>query len=184
VKKAARTPARSRKLPTSPTPKLALALANLALIVFDFDGVMTDNRVLVMQDGTEGVLCNRSDGLGVGMLKDAGLAMLVLSKEQNPVVAARCKKLKVECIQGIDDKLARLTAILAERNLDASNVAYVGNDLNDVECMSNVGVPIAVADAYPQVLKVARLATTRNGGHGAVREVCDWILRARASAAD
>jgi len=162
-----------------PTPAHRRTLAKLRLVVFDFDGVMTDNRVLVMQDGTEGVLCNRSDGLGIGMLRDAGLALLILSKEENPVVSARARKLKIECMQGIDDKLAALKTLLSQRGIDAGDVAYVGNDLNDLECMGHVGLPIAVSDAYPQVLRVARLVTTRPGGHGAVREVCDWILVAR-----
>lgn len=165
------TPARAKGL-----------LAKLKLVVFDFDGVMTDNRVLVMQTGHEGVMCNRSDGLGVGMLHEAGLPMLVLSKEQNPVVAARCGKLKIECIQGIDDKPSRLASLLRSRRIDPADVAYVGNDLNDVGCMEMVGLPIAVVDAYPPALKAAKLVTTRPGGYGAVREVCDWILAARNGA--
>lgn len=164
-------------------PRLAPAdrkrLAALRLVVFDFDGVMSNNQVLVLQDGTEGVLCNRSDGLGVEMLHGAGVAMLVLSKEQNPVVAARCRKLRIECLQGIDDKVAELVRVLDERSIPPSAVAYVGNDVNDVGCMKMVGLPIAVADAYPQAVRVARLVTGRPGGHGAVREVCEWILAAR-----
>jgi len=163
----------------TPPASIVGRLAGLRLIVFDFDGVMTDNRVLVLQDGTEGVFCNRSDGLGLGMLKAAGVPMLVLSKEQNPVVAARCRKLGLECVQGIDDKLGTLRRMLGERGIAPETVAYVGNDLNDVECMAFVGVPIAVADAYPAALRVAKAVTTKPGGHGAVREVCDWILSAR-----
>ena len=171
-------------MPPKPSSKRSAlpkaALRKVRLLVFDFDGVMTDNRVLVMQDGTEGVMCNRSDGLGIGMLRDAGLSMLVLSKEQNPVVTARCRKLKLECLQGIDDKAAALTRILSERGLTPAQAAYVGNDLNDVPCMNLVGLPIAVADAWPIARKAAKFFTTRPGGHGAVREVCDWFLAARA----
>jgi len=151
-------------------------ISSIRLLVFDFDGVMTDNRVLVMEDGREGVFCNRSDGLGITMLRDAGMAMLVLSKEQNPVVTARCRKLKLECLQGIDDKPTALLALLAERGLTVAEVAYVGNDLNDVGCMKLVALPIAVADAYPAALEAAEAVTTRAGGHGAVREVCEWFL--------
>lgn len=160
---------------------LTPTLADLGLVVFDFDGVMTDNRVLVMQDGTEGVLCNRSDGLGLGMLKDAGVPVLVLSKEKNPVVAARCRKLGLECLQGIDDKLTRLRELLDARGIAASKTAYVGNDLNDLACMRHVGLPIAVGDAYPAVIDAARYVTQARGGYGAVREVCDLILDARRS---
>lgn len=155
--------------------------AAVDLVVFDFDGVMTNNQVLVMQDATEGALCNRSDGLGVGMLKKSGIPAMVLSKERNPVVGARCKKLDLECHQGIDDKLPHLERILAERNIPIERVAYVGNDLNDVACMRRVGLPIAVADAFAPALRVARYVTRANGGVGAVREVIDLILASRAS---
>ncbi len=154
-------------------------LRRVKLVVFDFDGVMTDNRVLVLQDGTEGASCDRSDGLGVGMLKAAGMPMLVLSKEQNPVVGARCRKLGLECHQGIDDKLTKLRDLLASRGMTMADIAYVGNDINDLACMREAGLPIAVADAYPPVLAAAKMVTVKPGGKGAVREVCDALLEAR-----
>ena len=83
-------------------------LSGIRVLILDFDGVMTDNRVLVMQDGTEGVMCNRSDGLGIGMLRKQGFPIFVISTETNPVVSARCKKLKSPCTQGHEDKLAAL----------------------------------------------------------------------------
>jgi len=166
---------------TKQRPPSSKQLARVQLVVFDFDGVMTDNRVMVMQDGTEGVFCNRSDGLGIGLARDAGLEMMVLSKEENPVVSARCRKLKLQCLQGVDDKIGALTRVLRERGIDASRVVYVGNDVNDLACMNHVGIPVAVQDAYPQVLKVARWITRCNGGHGAVREVCDALVNARVS---
>jgi N-acylneuraminate cytidylyltransferase len=95
------------------------------------------------------------------------------------VVAARCKKLNVECVQGCDEKRARLELLLQQRGLSPSEVAYVGNDVNDLACMECVGAAIAVADAEGAVRSVATLVTARAGGHGAVREVCDWILEAR-----
>ena len=162
-------------------------LGSVELLVLDFDGVLTDNRVWVDQDGRESVACNRSDGWGIARLREAGVGVLVLSTEQNPVVAARCRKLKVECVQGCDDKRARLEQLLVERGLTTSQVAYVGNDVNDLSCMNDAGVAIAVADAESAVRAVASLVTSRRGGHGAVREVCDWILEARrrrASAPD
>jgi len=164
-------------------------LASVKLLVLDFDGVLTDNRVWVDQDGRESVACNRSDGWGIARLREAGVGVLVLSTEQNSVVAARCRKLNVECIQGCDDKQARLAQLMAERGLATPEVAYVGNDVNDLACMvgGSVGVAIAVADAESAVRAIASLVTSRRGGHGAVREVCDWILEARrrrASAPD
>ncbi len=151
------------------------SVTQLRLLVFDFDGVFTDNRVLVMQDGTEGVMCSRADGLGLDRLRKCGLEMLVLSKEQNPVVGARCKKLRLNCIQGCDEKAERLQQECDDRGITVNEVAYVGNDINDLECMELVGLAISVADAYPQVKQVADWVGTVPGGQGAVREVCDWM---------
>jgi N-acylneuraminate cytidylyltransferase len=152
-------------------------IGKVRLLVFDFDGVMTDNRVLVMEDGREGVLCNRGDGVGISSLRAAGVEVLVLSKERNSVVSARCGKLGIECIQGCDEKLAILKRAATERGLQASNVAYVGNDINDLECMNWAGLPIAVADAVPLVRRHAKWITLAPGGKGAVREVCDLLTQ-------
>ncbi len=154
-------------------------LASVTLIVFDFDGVFTDNRVLVAENGAEAVFCSRADGLGIQLLQRAGVAGLVLSTETNPVVEARCRKLGLECVQGRWNKVEVLERILADRGLAPADVAYVGNDVNDLACLARVGVPIAVADAHPSVRAVAKLVTTRKGGEGAVREVCEWVLAAR-----
>ena len=153
--------------------------ARVKMLVLDFDGVMSNNQVLVMQDATEGVLCNRSDGLGLEMLRKAGFPVMVLSKEKNPVVGARCAKLKIECVQGIDDKTAELTKIAAARGIALGDIAYVGNDTNDLGPMGIVGLPIAVADADPRCIAAARWVTGRNGGWGAVREVCERVMGAR-----
>lgn len=144
-------------------------------VVFDFDGVFTDNRVMVSEDGLEAVLCNRSDGLGLDYLRETGIPLMVLSTERNPVVAARCCKLQLECCQGLANKLAALTQFAAERRIDLSSVVYVGNDLNDSECLAAVGCGIVVADAHPSVRENAAIVLTHRGGEGAVREVCDLI---------
>ncbi len=154
-------------------------LSGIRFLVLDFDGVLSDNRVIVHQDGTEAVRCDRSDGLGVERLLAAGrVEIAVLSKESNPVVAARCRKLGLPCTQGHDDKLPQLEKMAAERDVCAEQIAYVGNDVNDLEVMAWGGVGIAVADAYPQALAAADLVTRRPGGRGAVREVCDLLLAA------
>lgn len=154
----------------------ALTLRDLDLLVFDFDGVFTDNTVVVDQHGTESVVCDRSDGMGVSMLRQAGLDMAILSTETNPVVAARAAKLSLEVHQGSSDKAADLQALVAARDADLGRVAFVGNDVNDLPALDLVGVPIAVADAVPDVLKVARWVTSRPGGRGAVREIADQLL--------
>jgi YrbI family 3-deoxy-D-manno-octulosonate 8-phosphate phosphatase len=109
------------------------------------------------------------------------MEIIILSTETNPVVAARSRKLKVECIQGCDDKLAALQHLVQERGLSAPQVAYVGNDVNDLHCMHWVGCPIAVADAVLEVRTAARLITNQSGGYGAVREVCEWLLAVETS---
>jgi YrbI family 3-deoxy-D-manno-octulosonate 8-phosphate phosphatase len=148
----------------------------ISLVVFDFDGVMTDNAVWVSNAGDELVRCNRSDGLGIERIREAGVPMLVLSKEKNPVVAARCLKLGIEYYQGLDDKAACLMDYMRERAIAAENVVYLGNDINDAACFELVGFSIAVADAHPSILSAADLILSARGGHGAVRELCDRIL--------
>jgi N-acylneuraminate cytidylyltransferase len=155
-------------------------LARVRLLVLDFDGVMTDDRVLVSQDGAEAVFCKRSDGWGLQRLREGGVGVLVLSAETNPVVQARCRKLGVECVQGIKDKEETLRALAVRHGLGPAEVAYVGNDVNDAGCLRWAGVPIVVADAAPEIRPLARLVTRLPGGAGAVREVADWILAARA----
>lgn len=150
-------------------------VARPALLVLDFDGVMTDDRVLTLSDGTEGVLAHRGDGRGIVALRDA-MPVLVLSAEVDGVVAARCRKLGLEAVQGIMDKRVELQRILAARGIAAADVAYVGNDVNDLGCMELVGTPIAVADAHPAVLGAAAVVLSRPGGRGALRELADRML--------
>jgi N-acylneuraminate cytidylyltransferase len=150
------------------------------LVVFDFDGVMTDNAALVDDAGGELVRVNRGDGLGIAMLREAGMPMIVLSTEQHGVVAARCSKLGLEWRQGLADKAEALRGLLDERGLDPRHVAYVGNDVNDLGCFELAGFPVAVADAHPALIARAAHVLSRRGGDGAVRELCDRLLASRA----
>ncbi len=153
-------------------------------VVTDFDGVHTDDRVLVAADGSEFVTANRSDGLGVRMLREAGYPVLVLSTEANPVVAARAAKLGVEVQQGVGDKAAALHAWAVSRGIPLARIAYLGNDVNDLGCLDLVGWPIAVPGSAPQVISAARIVLGTPGGYGAVRELADLILRSDAAATD
>lgn len=146
------------------------------LLVLDFDGVMTDNTVLVDQDGREAVFCNRGDGLGLDKLRKTDVKIMVLSTEKNPVVTARCKKLNIECVQGCNDKLSKLKEIAKENGIDTSEIIYVGNDVNDLECMKWVKTAIASRDANEKVLAIAKFITKQKGGEGVVRQVADWIV--------
>ena len=150
----------------------------IELLVLDFDGVVTDNRVWVSEDGYEMVAAYRSDSLIMGKLMRAGTDVVVLSSEVNPVVAARARKMKVEAIHGVgpEDKASVLQNLLKERKIDPACVVYVGNDINDLPCFALAGWAVAVADAQSEVLRAADFVTTKTGGHGAVREVCDLIL--------
>ena len=162
-------------------PARAPAFDAVRALVLDFDGVLTDNTVTVTSDGVESVTCWRGDGIGTAALQAAGIPVVVLSKERNPVVAVRCRKLDLPCHQGVDDKLPRLVEILAELGVEAAAAAYVGNDTNDLECLGHVGLPIVVADAHPDTIDAAAYVTQAPGGRGAVREVCDHILASRTT---
>lgn len=153
-------------------------IAGLAL---DFDGVLTDNRVVTFQDGSEAVIADRGDGMGVEMLRRAGVPMVVLSKERNPVVAARCAKLGLDCVQAIDDKVTAFKQWMAEQELDPARVIFVGNDVNDVECLQAAGCAVVPADAHPSARAVADVVLMRPGGRGAVRELADLVLDAKGT---
>ena len=157
--------------------ELGLLIAGVKLVVFDFDGVFTDNRVYVSEDGVESVSCWRSDGLGLSKLKKIGLPVWVVSTEKNKVVSTRCKKLQIDCVQGCDDKLLAVNKLIKQFDCSLGDVLYVGNDINDIDCLQSVGIPVVVQDAYPEVIKLSKYQTQRAGGFGAVREICDLIYR-------
>jgi len=140
---------------------------------------MTDNTVIVDGDGKESVICNRGDGFGIELIKKQGIEVLVISKEKNPVVEARCKKLKINIFYGVDDKGALFRKEVKNRNMPMDQVCYIGNDINDLNCIKEAGIGVAVADSHQKVIEAADYVTKRNGGEGAVREVCDLILAAK-----
>ena len=148
----------------------------IAALVMDFDGVLTDDRVFVSSAGEESVACSRGDGMGIELLRKAGLAMTVLSKEQNEVVAARCRKLKLECAHGIDDKLPLFRLWLDEHGIAAGDAIYIGNDINDIACMAAAGCAAAPADAHPSARAAADIVLTAEGGRGAIRELADLLI--------
>lgn len=153
-------------------------LAQLKAVVFDFDGVMTDNRVFISERGHESVVCDRGDGLGVSNLRHMGIRMLILSKETNRVVRQRARKLHVDVIHGCDKKAASLTTWLQKHAISPSDCAYIGNDINDVECMELVGLGVAPRDAHPHAHQCSQWILTSNGGRGAIREFADAVVDA------
>lgn len=150
-------------------------------IVTDFDGVHTDDTARVDRDGLESVLVSRADGAGVALLRHAGIPLLILSAETDGVVSARAAKLGVDVRQSVTEKGAALTDWAAENGIPLHRIAYVGNDLADLPCLEAVGWPIAVPDAHPVVLAAARLVLDRPGGAGAIRELAERVLAARAT---
>lgn len=149
----------------------------LKMVVFDFDGVFTDNRVWVNQDGVESVAAHRGDGMGIALLRKAGVPMFVLSTETNPVVAARCKKIHLPVVQGVETKGKVLQKLLDDQGVRGEDVIFVGNDVNDLPCFPLVGCAVVPADAHPSVMEKADLILNTPGGYGAVRELCDLILK-------
>jgi N-acylneuraminate cytidylyltransferase len=150
--------------------------ARVSLVVLDFDGVFTDNRVWTDEDGRESVASNRSDGLGLAELRRRGVKVIVLSTEPNPVVAARCRKLGIEYLQDVADKPAALAGVLAAGGVPSAEAIFVGNDINDVGCFAQVACAFAVNDAHEAARRAADRVLAKAGGHGAVRELCDLIV--------
>ena len=156
---------------------------NIHTIVFDFDGVFTDNKVWVDQNGIELVCCNRGDGLGFDLLrgfiklKKWNLNYFILSKENNPVVSTRANKMQVSCVQSISDKNKYLTSYLMQNNLDSKGLIYLGNDLNDLKPIHLAGFSVAPSDSHPIILANVDLVLLKKGGDGFVREFIELLIK-------
>lgn len=147
-------------------------------VVFDFDGVMTDDLVTQDENGVEAVTVSRADGMGIALLRDRGVAMAVISRERNPVVARRCEKLGLPFRQACNDKETALRDLARSWGVAPAQLVYVGNDVTDLRCMALAGLGVAVGDAQPEVRAAADLTLYQPGGRGAVRELCDLVLAA------
>jgi len=147
----------------------------IKLLVYDFDGVMTDNKLYIDQDGNEMVQVSRADGLGVSEIRKLGIEQMILSTEKNPVVSARAKKLGLNCLQGVKDKGQVLSQYCVEQRIPLEAVAYVGNDINDMEAMRMVGMTFCPADAHPDIKDFSSHVLKTPGGEGVVRELLDHL---------
>jgi len=154
------------------------AISGIKLIAFDFDGVFTDNKVIVSQDGTEHVICSRSDGLGLARIQALKIDTCIISTEKNPLVLERAKKLKINCMHAVDDKSIAIKELCTSLKIEPKNVMFVGNDINDIPAFRIVGLSVAVKDAFEEVLPYVDFQTNRKGGDGAVREICDHFYNA------
>src|SRR3990167_6371916 len=159
--------------------KLIEKFKKIKLLVLDFDGVLTDGLVYVDQDGYEMVRCSRRDSMGTNLLQKAGVKVFVVSKEKNRVVGVRAKKMGIDHIQSVDDKVTVLKKLSKKLGINPTDICYVGDDLNDFEVMKLTGVSVAVADADDKIKNIASYITIKKGGQGAVREVCDMIINSK-----
>jgi len=151
-------------------------LNKIQLVIYDFDGVMTNNKLLIDQNGNEFVQVSRADGLGVSEIKKLGIDQIIISSEKNAVVSSRARKLGIECIQGTDDKKFSLINYLAAKDLNLANVAFLGNDINDLEVMEIVGISLCPKDAHTKIKKIAKIILKTKGGEGVIRELLELIL--------
>jgi len=153
--------------------------ASIKMIVSDFDGVISDGRVWTDENGRETVAATRADSMRVEELRQRGIEVMILSSEVNPVVSQRAKKMGVEAIHGLSlsGKGEALKHFLSEQKIAAAQVVYLGNDFNDLPCFEIAGWSVAVVDSYPEVLRAADYVLKTRGGYGALRELCDLVLR-------
>lgn len=161
--------------------KMNLQWETIKIVVSDFDGVMTDNRVLIDDAGKESVFVSRADGQAIHLLRSLGIDLVIISTETNGVVKKRADKLKVECIQSVSDKAECLREYCEKRNILLQDVAYIGNDINDFEAMKLAGVKIVPKDAYEEVKQIANYITNAKGGYGVIREIASIISNHRNS---
>ena len=159
--------------------KLLKRFSEVELVIFDFDGVMTDNSVLVSEEGFEFVICSRGDGMGIKRLANTGIKICVISTECNPVVTKRCEKLNIPCKQNIENKEMAVLETCNEFNISSQKTLFLGNDINDIPAFKSVGIPVGVADSYKEVIPFIIYQTNKKGGKGAVREICDLIYNSR-----
>jgi YrbI family 3-deoxy-D-manno-octulosonate 8-phosphate phosphatase len=163
---------------SSPVPPRLLK--KLRALVLDVDGVLTDGGMYYGPSGEGLKRFNVKDGLGLRLVGEAGLEVALISGENSEILKRRAEKLKIDNVfVGVEDKLKTLKDFLSPKGIGLDEVAYVGDDLNDLPALKAVGLPIAVSDAVPEVRRAVKWVTSRRGGDGAVREVCDRILASR-----
>ena len=148
---------------------------NINLIIYDFDGVMTNNKVYVDQNGNEMVQVNRADGLGVSEIAKLGIKQIIISTEKNSVVNMRAKKLGIDCFQGIDNKIEMVKSESKKMLIDLDKIAYVGNDINDLYAMQICGVKFCPSDAHQKIIQISDVVLKSKGGDGIVREILDLL---------
>ncbi len=174
-------PSTKRRTSTPVKPRsLQAILRGIRLFATDVDGVLTDAGMYYSESGDEWKKFNTRDGMGIKLLQKAGLTTAIITQESTKIVMRRAQKLTIpEVHQGAYDKLAVLRDLIARHGLTMEQVAYIGDDVNDLQALGAVGFSASPADGMPPVLKTVRYVCKKNGGEGAVREVADLILAAQ-----
>ena len=158
-------------------PKYLKQLVNTKLLILDFDGVLTNNKVHISDQGNEYVTCSRSDGIGIGNLLKHDILVYIVSTERNLVVTKRAEKLNVPCLQAVEDKGEAILELAKKLSISPKNITFIGNDINDISGLSVVGTAVGVQDCHNDINDYILLKTENNGGNGAVREICDLICK-------
>jgi len=143
----------------------------------DFDGVLTDNRVIINSDGTESVICSRDDGYAIEKIKGLGIHTLILSREKNNIVLRRAKKLKTDIIKGEEDKLAALKYWCKSKKIKPEEIAFIGNDTPDLKALKFVTYSFCPADSFSEVRESVKYVLKTKGGHGCIREVYEDYIK-------
>ena len=151
-------------------------MENIDAFIFDFDGVLTNDLVFVDQNGKESVICNRSDGLAFDVLRKLKKPSYILSTEKNPIVSARAKKLKIQAIQGVEDKVEELLMLAKSKGYNLNRVLYVGNDINDYKAMQLCGYSACPSDSHQKIKSIATFVLQKKGGNGVIRELLEVKL--------
>ena len=175
---------RSQRSALSPFPSKSL-LRNIRLFATDVDGVLTDAGMYYSESGDEWKKFNTRDGMGVKLLQRAGLITAIVTQERTRLVARRAEKLAIpELHQGVMDKLSVIREMAERHGISLNQVAYIGDDVNDIEALKAVGLSASPADGLPQVMQVVKYVCKKKGGEGAVRELAEMILQAQGSKAE
>ena len=160
---------------------LNLKINKIILVIYDFDGVMTNNKVYIDQNGNEMVQINRADGLGIAEIKKLGIKQIIVSTEQNPVVSARAIKINIPCLQGIEDKKETIMDYCLKNNIDLNNVAYIGNDINDKDAMEISGLTFCPSDGHESIKEISDHILKTKGGNGVIRELLDLLMQQKGT---
>lgn len=152
---------------------------SIELIIYDFDGVLTDNRVLVDQYGNESVFANRGDGYGIARIKELGILQVIVSTETNAVVERRAEKLGIEVIHGVENKQAVVADFCNRVGIAPKNAMFIGNDLNDYDAMLYVGIRGCPKDAEKEILSISEWISNANGGYGVARDLYRYLSEKR-----